>query len=109
VVALRTTCHEGFTGKTPADLATSSREMLPGLGTNGRSIAESVGMPKETVRRKIQDLLEAGWLVRDGTMLYATAKCYVDMAPVREQIERQAARNHHVIETLLRARADGQR
>ena len=34
--------------------------------TSGRAIAEAMGLPRETVRRRINSLVEAGLLTRDG-------------------------------------------
>ncbi len=34
--------------------------------TSGRAIAESTGLPRETVRRRIDALVARGWLARDG-------------------------------------------
>ena len=34
--------------------------------TSGRAIAESTGLPRESVRRRIDALVARGWLVRDG-------------------------------------------
>ena len=100
VAALRTTGHQDFIRRTPAELMSGDLPVLPGLGTNGRSIAESLGMPKETVRRKVCELVSAGWLVRADGQLYVTTKAYRDLAPVREQVERLAAANHHTVEVL---------
>jgi len=33
--------------------------------TNVQSIADYTGIPRETVRRKVNDMVERGWLVRD--------------------------------------------
>lgn len=50
---------------------------------NLRSIAEFSGIPRETVRRKIADLTERGWIVRteDGN-LAATHKASTDLQPL---------------------------
>jgi hypothetical protein len=54
-------------------------------------------MPKETARRKVQELLEAGWLAREGGLLYFTALAYQQIAPAREAIEMLAARYFEVV------------
>jgi hypothetical protein len=33
---------------------------------NALSISQSTGIPRETVRRKVRELVECGWLVREG-------------------------------------------
>lgn len=50
---------------------------------NLRSIAEFSGIPRETVRRKIADLMERGWIVRtaDGN-LSVTRKASTDLQPL---------------------------
>jgi hypothetical protein len=73
--------------------------LLPG-GTNGRSIAASLEIPNETVRRKVCELIEAGWLVRYGSRLFYTAKAHQELAPVREQIERLAVDCYRVVAGL---------
>jgi DNA-binding IclR family transcriptional regulator len=100
VVALRTTAHREFARRTPEQLISGELQVFPGLGTNGRSIAASLGVPKETVRRKVCELIEAGWLARQGSRLYFTAKAYQELTPVREAMERLAVTNHKVVSNL---------
>jgi hypothetical protein len=52
---------------------------------NTQSIADSTGIPRETVRRKVSELIERGWVCRrdDGT-LHATDKAATDLAPLTE-------------------------
>ena len=54
-------------------------------GTNVQSIADSTGIPRETVRRKVKQLIDHGW-VRRGTNrnLVATEKAIVDLGPATE-------------------------
>jgi hypothetical protein len=102
VVALRTTKHREFAAHTSEELLSGEIPIFPGLGTNARSIATSLNIPKETVRRKVSELIEAGWFARVGTRLYFTAKAYQQLAPVREQIERLALLNYQAVAALLR-------
>jgi len=102
VVGVRTTEHQQFAGFTKAELMSGDIEVFPGLGTNARSIAASTGIPKETVRRKVAELVEAGWLARDGHNLYFTSRAFVALAPVRESVERLAVRYHDVVAALAR-------
>jgi DNA-binding IclR family transcriptional regulator len=60
--------------------------VLPSLGTNVASIAATLGIPKETVRRKISELIEAGWLVRRRGRLYLTAQAYRGLVPLRDRL-----------------------
>lgn len=109
VVGLRTARHRDFAARTPQELISGEIPVFPGLGANGHSIAESLGIPRETVRRKVSELVEAGWLVRRRSKLYITAKAYQQLAPVREQIERLAVRNYEVVATLRSAAVGAQR
>lgn len=108
VVALRMMRHRDFARRTPEELLSGGLPVFPGLGTNGRSIAESLGMPKETVRRKVSELVGSGWLERRDGQLYFTAKAYQDLAPVRDQLQRLAASYHDTAEGLC-AQAAGVR
>jgi hypothetical protein len=101
VVALRTTKHRDFAAHTSEELLSGEIAVFPGLGTNARSIAAYLKIPKETVRRKVAELIEAGWIARVGPRLYFTAKAYQQLAPVREQIERLAASNYRAVAALL--------
>ena len=63
-------------------LAPSEAELAP---INLQSIADYSGIPRETVRRKIQALRRAGWVEkRDDGYLIATAKAATDLAPTTE-------------------------
>lgn len=102
VVAIRTTRHPEFWSYTPQELISGEVPVFPGYGTNSRSMAESLNIPKETVRRKVSELVEEGWLVRNGPRLFFAAKAYQELAPVREQIERLAVLNYLAVGRLLR-------
>lgn len=52
---------------------------------NLRSIADFSGIPRETVRRKIAELTELGWITRNGNgSLVATHKASTDLRPLTE-------------------------
>jgi hypothetical protein len=105
VAALRTVKHPEFRAASPELLSLATDPVLPSLGTNARSIAASLGIPKETIRRKVTELIEDGWLARIEGRLYCTAACYNELAPVRAQIEQLAAANYRVVAALLERRA----
>jgi len=100
VVGLRTTRRPTAAGAAPRPRAGDEPRILPGLGTNARSIADSLQMPKETVRRKVCDLIEAGWLARRNSKLYVTSTAYQQFTPLREQIERLAIDHYEVVAAL---------
>jgi hypothetical protein len=104
VVALRTTQHPDFRALSAEGPVNERSEVLPSLGVNGQSIADSLGIPKETVRRKVRDLIDAGWIVRMDGGLHFTAQAYRDLTPVREELAALAASYHEVV-AGLRARA----
>jgi len=102
VVARRTTEHELFASFPQDELLSGRIPVFPSLGTNISSVAASLGAPKETVRRKVADLVKAGWIVRQGNELRFTSVAYQELAQVRIAIERMAARNFETINELVR-------
>jgi hypothetical protein len=58
-------------------------DRTPALDINLRSIADFSGIPRETVRRKINQLVKLGWVrkQRDGA-LHATSKAKKDLEPL---------------------------
>ena len=70
---------------------------FPTLGVNARSIADSTGIPRETVRRKIAALVRAGWIVRAGRSLTFTSEAYRALTAAREEIEQLALTFHDVV------------
>jgi len=53
--------------------------------TNIQSVADYSGIPRETVRRKVNDLERAGWIIRtEKGHLVASAKAAQDLAPATE-------------------------
>ena len=63
---------------------------------NVSSIAELTGIPRETVRRKLEGLAERQWIARDSKGLWHIAVTGLDMSPVRRELtdldRRQAER-----------------
>lgn len=108
VVARRTTEHELFATFQQDELLSGRIPIFPSLGTNISSVADSLGAPKETIRRKVADLVEAGWIVRQGHELRFTAIAYQELAHVRIAIERMAARNFETVNELVRLSASAQ-
>jgi DNA-binding MarR family transcriptional regulator len=101
VVGMRTTEHPRFKALSQAELLNGEIPVLPSLGTNVRSIAESVSIPRETVRRKVAELIEAGWIVRRGDRLCVTSRGYAEMTPVREAVQALAIADFQVVAELL--------
>jgi hypothetical protein len=102
VVAIRTTEHKLFATYSHAQLLSGEIPVLPSLGTNVRSVADSVGAPKETVRRKVGELVEAGWIARKDNELYFTALAYRQLGGARVAIEHLAVRNFETVADLVR-------
>ena len=59
------------------------RRDMPGRRINMQSISDCSGIPRETVRRKTEQLIEAGWLARgkDG-FLTVRPEASADMRPI---------------------------
>lgn len=101
-LAIRTTEHPLFATYAQKDLLDGTIPVFPSLGINVRSIADSLGLPKETVRRKVGELIGAGWIVRRGNELRFTDRAYRELAGARVGIERLAVRNFEAVTDLIR-------
>lgn len=106
VISIRTKQHPDFARFSAEQLSSGELPVLPSLGVNVRSIADSTGIPKETVRRKTAELVAAGLLVREGSDLRYTGEGYAFVGPAREALERLAARTYHTVSQLLRMDAE---
>lgn len=76
--------------KTPSDMTFDNfndpaNHPVEAEALNARSIADFSGIPRETVRRKVRDLIKLGWILReqDGR-LRATDKARIDLMPLTE-------------------------
>jgi hypothetical protein len=97
-ITLRSSRHPDFAKL--EEIAADSATPLPSFGTNVRSLAESTGIPRETARRKVQQLVDAGWVVREGTTLRYSALGYHAVEPVRVAIIDMYARGCIVVDEL---------
>lgn len=104
VIAIRTTEHQCFATYSQAQLLSGEVPVFPTLGTNVQSVAESTGSPKETVRRKVSELVKAGWISREGNELRFTVLAYQELVGVRVAIEELAVSNFEVVAALTRQR-----
>lgn len=102
VVALRTAEDKRITGMTLDQVLSGEIDTYPSLSTNVRSIAESTGIPKETVRRKVGHLVDSGWVHRQEHNLSLTPQASRMFTEVREQILQMAVRYHQTILQLER-------
>ena len=101
LIALRSAEHRGMAELSLDDILKGRVEAVPSLRTNVRSIADSTGIPRETVRRKVKDLVAAGWVRRDGDDLSYTPEAIRALTPVREAIIDTAGRLHTLVSATL--------
>ena len=100
VVAARTAEDPRVTALSLDDVASGRLQAFPSLLTNVRSIADSTGIPRETVRRKVGDLIHAGWVERRGDQLAYTPDASRALSPVRDSLIDAAVRLHDLVEGL---------
>ena len=73
--------------------------------TNIRSIAESTGLPRETVRRKVAQLAEEGLISREGNRLTLLPAADKAAQATRAALVDMAAANAELAERLLARKA----
>ena len=100
VVALRTAEDPKIAHISFEEALSGRLESYPSLKTNVRSIADSTGVPRETVRRKVSDLVAAGWIRREGDDLSYTPEGSRALGPVREAIIDAAVRLNAAVTAL---------
>lgn len=100
VVAMRTAEDKRVLDLELEDVLSGAVEAYPSLTTNVRSIADSTGIPKESVRRKVAALIEEGWIHRDGNNLSLAPYASRRLTDFREQVFQLSIRYHQMIETV---------
>jgi hypothetical protein len=97
VIALRTYAGAALERLTPEQAWEASVEAYDGLSTNIASIADSTGVPRETVRRKVGDLIGEGLIAKDGNLLQLTPRASRRYFDVRGRTVLLAARMHGIV------------
>lgn len=70
---------------------------------NVQSISDYTEIPRETVRRKVNEMMERGWLSRDGDGFYTvTPKAAAELATLTELGVEYLAKMHAVLSELTR-------
>lgn len=100
-IIVRATQHPRYRQLKRGELEAGGQAALPSLGANVSSIAASTGIPKETVRRKVLELIDAGWVIREGRRLHYSREGYRAIAPAREAMFRMYARAYEVMGALV--------
>jgi DNA-binding MarR family transcriptional regulator len=100
VVAMRTAEDRRFADLDSAEVLSGQMADYPSLTTNVRSIADSTGIPKETVRRKVSALVTDGWISRTDHQLALTPRASTMMAEVRDPLLIFAARSYELVRNL---------
>lgn len=105
-IGLRTTSQPEYRLLEAAEILAGKVDMPPTNGTNSGSIADSLGIARETTRRKVVELVQAGWVMRERGRLYLTERALRGIAPLRLQMIDLAVRYHDVVERLADAPAE---
>ena len=101
IIMLRSAMARGFADLPSEQVLSGELESLPTLWTNIRSIADSTGIPRETVRRKVNDLIQDGLVKRSGQLLTITPRAFPDNRFVVDKFVRLAAVSHSAVEKLI--------
>lgn len=107
MVTVRSSTHPDFRALMSGQVQSDAEPVLPSFGTNVSSIAASIGIPNETARRKMHELIKAGWVVRHRGRLKYTPTGYAAVAAAREEIIRMYAKGHEAIGKLQASAAAG--
>ena len=103
VIAARTVQHPDFRALNLEQLQRGSSEPLPSLGTNVRSIADSLSIPRESVRRRVKELIAKGLIERYGASLRLTPAGLARLAPMRLALVSTATKYYRTVCNLLQA------
>jgi hypothetical protein len=101
VVSIRAAGHKEFARALLRHRATGETPVFPSLGVNIQSVADSIGAPKETIRRKVADLVDLGWIERRDHELSLTPFAYETLTPVREAIHLLLVRYYELVEGMI--------
>jgi hypothetical protein len=96
-VAVRTMQDPSLSHVDLKTILSGTIETYPSLSTNMRSIADSSGIPKETVRRKVAALVQEGLILRRGNNLSLSTTATPVLTPVRDAVLKLAARNYESV------------
>jgi hypothetical protein len=102
LIALRTATHPDFARLTYEEIASGESERYESLSTNVRSIADSSGMPRESVRRKVAELISEGLVERRGNKLSLCPTASRPLTPLRDGALRLVASNYRLVGGLVR-------
>ena len=100
VVGMRTAEDKRILDVAWEEALSGALEAYPSLSTNVRSIADSTGIPRESVRRKVAALVETGWIDRDGHSLSITPEASRRLTDFRECLFQMALRYAQMIQAL---------
>lgn len=100
VVAMRTAEDKRMADVDFEQVLSGAIDTYPSLSTNVRSIADSTGIPKESVRRKVAALIEAGWIRREDNHLSLAPHASRMLTDWREGLLQMAIRNHQLLGAL---------
>jgi hypothetical protein len=82
------------------DVLQGRLDAFPGLWTNVSSLSESLGVPRESVRRKVGELVDLGYVGRAGNRLAITPFASQRFTPLREKIFQMMMRFREIVEQV---------
>jgi hypothetical protein len=92
IIGSRTLARGRVEGMSYVEFISRERREDKPAPINLQSIADYSGIPRETVRRKVRDLEQQGWIIRrDNGYLIATAKAAQDLEPATKATLRYLA------------------
>jgi hypothetical protein len=97
VVALRTAEDKRSASLDLDEILRGDVDVIPSLSTNVRSIADSTGIPKESVRRKVAALIDAGLIRRDDNALSLAPQASRVLTDWRERLFDLAIRYRQLV------------
>ncbi|HYF21788.1 MAG TPA: hypothetical protein VD929_00175 [Caulobacteraceae bacterium] len=101
VIALQTASSPEFRSL-PAEVARTGDDLdvFEGRPTNISSVADFTGIPRETVRRKVTELLEAGFIHRTGNDLKMSPEAPRRLLRLVDKVIADAAHAHALVDEL---------